>query len=144
LARQNYETYCPMVLKRRSHARRVDEVRKPLFPGYLFIHLAPLRERWRPILSTIGVRKLVHFGETLGTVADGFVQSLRQREKDGVILPDAPCYRVGQQVRLSEGPFDGVVATILSMNEKQRLVLLMDVLQRPVRVTVATHQVTAK
>lgn len=144
LTRQNYETYCPMIIRRRSHARRVDMAPRPLFPGYLFISHEPGHTRWRPILSTVGVRTLVHFGETLGTISDDFIHSLRQREKDGLIANPEPSYHVGQQVRLAAGPFDGVVATILSLGEKERLVVLLDIMQRQVRVKVRTDQVTAE
>lgn len=140
LVRQNYETYCPMILKRRSHARRVEEVVRPLFPGYLFVNIGPGRERWRPILSTIGVRAVVHFGETLGKISGEFIHSLRLREKDGLILvPETP-YHIGQQVRLGSGAFDGVVATVLAVDEKQRLTILMDILQRQVRVKIKPSQ----
>jgi transcriptional antiterminator RfaH len=132
-----------MLLKRRSHARRIEQVRRPLFPGYLFIHVDPLREQWRPILSTIGLRTLIRFGDRFGTITDDFIVNLRQREQDGVIaLPETP-FKVGQQVELGAGPFDGVVATILSVDEKQRLVILMDILQRPVRAKVRADQVRA-
>jgi transcriptional antiterminator RfaH len=141
LVRQHYETYCPMILKRRSHARRVEEVIRPLFPGYLFARLDPLRERWRPIASTIGVRSIVHFGETLGTISDDFIHSLRLRENDGLILSPKTTYQVGQQVRLNAGAFDGVIATVLAVDEKQRLTILMDILQRQVRIKVRHDQV---
>jgi transcriptional antiterminator RfaH len=142
LVRQNYEAYCPMMLKRRSHARRVEEVARPLFPGYMFVHVDPVRERWRPILSTIGIRTVVHFGERLGALNDEFIHSLRMREKDGLILPPETSYQVGQRVRINSDAFDGVVATVLSVDEKQRLTILMDILRRQVRIKVRTDQVT--
>jgi transcriptional antiterminator RfaH len=143
LSRQGYDAYCPMIIRRRSHARRVEDVRRPLFSGYLFAGVNKSCERWRPILSTIGVRTLVHFGETLGTIREEFIDSLRRREKDGLItLPETP-YRVGQQVRVAGGAFDGVVATILSLDERQRLVVLMDLMKSQVRVKLRSDQVMA-
>lgn len=141
LVRQNYEAYCPMILKRRSHARRVEEVARPLFPGYLFVNIGPACERWRPILSTIGVRTVVHFGENLGKISGEFIHSLRMREKDGLILAPEKPYHIGQQVRLSSGAFDGVIATVLAVDEKQRLTILMDILQRQVRIKVKPSQI---
>ena len=44
LERQGFVTYCPVVRRRRSHARRVDEVLRPLFPGYLFVNVSLERE----------------------------------------------------------------------------------------------------
>jgi transcriptional antiterminator RfaH len=144
LSRQNYETYCPMMLRRRSHARRVDQVARPLFPGYLFIHADPACDRWRPILSTVGVRSIVLFGQTPGMIDDAFIHSLRLREKDGLILPPENHYHIGQKIRMSAGPFDGMAATVVSLNEKHRLVVLMNILQSQVRVKVRADQVAAR
>src|SRR5262249_29633278 len=51
LRRQQFEAYCPMLRKRRSHARRVELVLRPLFPNYLFVRANAQLARWRPILS---------------------------------------------------------------------------------------------
>ena len=50
-------------------------------------------------------------------------------------------YRVGQQIRLAGGAFDGLVATIIEMHERDRLTVLMDLLNRPVKVKVEETQV---
>jgi transcription elongation factor/antiterminator RfaH len=141
LRRQGFEVYCPLMRRRRTHARRVENVLRPLFPGYLFVHVEEERTRWRPILSTVGVRALVRFGDRLALLDKALMQSLRAREVDGVIARPAMPYRVGQRVRLDGGPFDGVVATILSLDEKDRLVVLMELLQRGVQARVTTGQV---
>ena len=36
LEQQNFLTYVPRVMQRRSHARRIEKVLRPLFPGYIF------------------------------------------------------------------------------------------------------------
>jgi transcriptional antiterminator RfaH len=143
LARQDFEAYCPMIQRRVRHARRTREVLRPLFPGYLFVRIDPDLQRWRPILSTYGVRALVRFGERLSYVEDGLVQSLKAREVEGVITIPAEPYRVGQQVRISGGPFDGLAATIIEMDEKDRLVVLMRLLNQSVNVKVAARDVCA-
>jgi transcriptional antiterminator RfaH len=141
LARQQFFAYCPMVRKRVRHARRSRDVLRPLFPNYLFVHAHPDVQRWRPILSTIGVRSLVRCGDQLSFLDDVFIRSLRAREIDGAIVRPASPYRVGQQVRVMGGGFDGLVATIIEMDEKDRLVVLMDLLSRPVKIKVPAELV---
>ena len=117
LRRQRFPTYCPVVWRRRSHARKVDEVRRPLFPGYLFVQVEPEKTGWRPILSTYGVRTLVRCGNQPGLVDARFIHALRAREIDGAIVrPQAP-YRIGQKVRVTGGAFDGIAATVVSLDE---------------------------
>src|SRR5262249_21254883 len=91
LKRQNYETYLPRLRKRRRHARRVDTVLRPLFPGYLFVSFDPSRDPWRAINSTIGVIRLVGFGDVLVPVPDKVIEGLRSLEDDkGIIVGAGP------------------------------------------------------
>jgi transcriptional antiterminator RfaH len=118
-------------------------VLRPLFPGYVFIHIDPERDRWRPILSTIGVRTIIRFGETIGALPESFVDSLRAREEDGAIPVPRPreYYSPGQKVLLREGPLDGLIATVLLADDKERLLVLMQILKRSVRVSVPVDSV---
>jgi transcriptional antiterminator RfaH len=142
LQRQGYRAYCPVIRRRRSHARRMEEVLRPLFPGYLFARVDVDAQRWRPMLSTLGVRSLVQCGDRLSLIDDAFVQSLKSREHDGVIVrPESP-YRVGQEVRVAGGPFDGLVATIIGMHERDRLTVLVGLLSRAVKVQIGDRQIS--
>jgi transcriptional antiterminator RfaH len=138
LLRQEFMVYCPMIRKRVSHARRMHDVLRPLFPGYLFVQMDP---RWRPILSTVGVRTLVHFGERLSMVANEFIDSLKAREINGAIVRPSTPYTVGQQVRLVGGSFDGLVADIIEMHERDRLTVLMDLLNQKVKTKLSAAQI---
>src|SRR5262249_41501534 len=80
LTRQGFDAYLPRYLKRRRHARRIDTVAAPLFPGYLFVTVDMVRQRWRSIHSTIGVTRLVCNGDAPTPVANTVVETLRARE----------------------------------------------------------------
>jgi transcriptional antiterminator RfaH len=140
LRRQNFRVYCPMISRTIRHARRHLKALRPLFPGYLFVQVVPTMEQWRPIASTTGVRNLVRFGDELGLLEDGLIEGLKARERDGVIAPPQVHYRAGQNVQLVGGPFDGVIATILSASEKDRLVVLINLLHTSVRATLDMAQ----
>jgi transcriptional antiterminator RfaH len=141
LHRQGYATYCPMIRRRITHARRTRDALRPLFPGYLFVDVGPLKGIWRPIQSTFGVRSVVRNGERIARVPDGLIAALRTREIDGVIQRPAAPFKVGQQVRVASGAFDGLVGRIVEMSEKDRLVVLMDLLNQSVRVKLSSGQV---
>ncbi len=99
------------------------------------------RRSWRPLLSTRGVRSVVSCGETPSTLKNAFIESLRAREVDGAILRPAIPYSVGQRVRLNQAAFDGLVATIIDIDEKDRVVVLLELLSRPVRVNVKSTDI---
>jgi transcriptional antiterminator RfaH len=142
LGRQAFHTYCPMLRKRVRHARRTQDVLRPLFPGYLFVLADPNLKRWRPILATYGVRNLVRCGDRPGLLDPEFVDCLKASEVDGAVVRPAWSYEAGQVVKMAGGAFDGLIATILERDGKDRLIVLMDLLNRPTKVKVATWCVT--
>jgi len=91
LARQSFATYCPMLRVRIRHARATRQALRPMFPGYVFAAVASDLQRWKPILSTFGVRSVVRSGDRLSFLPEGFINALRAREIDGaVVRPTAP------------------------------------------------------
>lgn len=141
LERQGFEAYYPRVSKRIRHARRAMVVERPLFAGYLFARVD--LGHWRPVLSTLGVRSLVRSGDGLSLLDDDFIRSLKARERDGLVCGADSSFRIGQQVRMEGGAFDGLVATIINLSEKERITVLMTLLSRSVKVHVATRDVVA-
>jgi transcriptional antiterminator RfaH len=143
LKRQNFIAYCPMIRRHRSYGRRIASVLRPLFPSYLFVSTGTNFGRWKPILSTYGVRTVVRNGQRIATIDDDFIAHLRAREVDGVVVRPSEPYRIGQSVAIAGGPFGGLMATIIDMNENDRIVVLLDLMNRSTSVTLSTHQVTA-
>ncbi len=141
LLRQHFDTYCPMLRKSVRHSRQRREVLRPLFPGYVFVVRPCVVTRWRPILSTFGVRNLVMAGAAPAVIDGRFVLALKARELEGaIVLPDTP-YHAGQKVRMLGGAFDGLVATILDLDEKGRITVLLEILNQSVRVRTDLHGV---
>lgn len=136
LRNQGYETYVPVLRKQIRHARQVRSVHRPFFPGYLFVRLAPPQMRWRPILSTIGVRTVVCMGDTPCIVPKAFIDDLKSREKEGVIMRPAITPQIGDAVHIGHGAFEGLAGKLIGLTESDRLIVLMNFLNRPVCVTV--------
>ena len=139
LLNQGYGPYLPTIRKQVRHARKVHDVLRPLFPGYLFVRIEPAEQQWRPILSTVGVRSVVRTGDTPCVVPEAFVQDLKKREDDGIIVRASSSRRIGETVRIAYGAFDGLVGKIISLSEKDRLVVLTEFLNRPVRVKISEN-----
>ncbi len=143
LERQDFTVYCPMLKKRVRHARQTRDVMRALFPGYLFVQMPRETARWRPISFTTGIRHLVKCGDGPGVVGDSFVRALKAREINGAIVRPAEPYRIGQPVRLTGGALMGQIATIIELDERDRLLVLMQLLSRPVKVRVEAADVAA-
>lgn len=144
LHRQEFVTYCPYVIKTQRRKGRPDcAARVPLFPSYVFVALDLDGQRWRPLLSTFGVRAVVRVGERPGIVPAGFIDALQARETDGVVTAWRDPLHCGQQVQLRSGALEGLVGTIVEMDEKDRIVVLMQMLNQHVRVKVDRRQLAA-
>lgn len=144
LERQGFTAYCPRIWKQRRHARRVDQVRVPFFPGYLFVLIDLARQRWRPIRSTFGVRRLVQFADRPAPVPDGVVERIRARETaDGAIPAAPPPFRPGQPVRVAHGAFADVDGLFDCAVDQHRVVLLLNLLGGRVRVRLPALAVEA-
>lgn len=135
LARQGYETYLPLAPVRRRRRERSYLEPGPMFPRYLFILLSEGIDDWGPIRSTLGVASLVRFGQTVARVPDKLIATLKTREDEHGIqkLPEKT-YLPGDKVRISGGPFEGYEAVIHATSSRERVILLMKVIENFVKV----------
>lgn len=134
ITRQGYEAYCPTIRRKRAHARKVEIVRRPLFPSYVFARLLPERPQWRPLVSTQGVRNVVRFENRLGFMPAGLIDQLRRFEADDMLEQmAAPSFEPGANVKVIEGPFRSFIAKVLSVDERGRIWLLLDCMGQAVR-----------
>ena len=145
LARQDFETYLPRYLKRRRHARRTEMVAAALFPRYVFVSIDLMSQRWRSILSTTGVLRLVCNGNQPAAVPRGVVEALKAREEiDGFLhLHQGAHFRPGDEVRVVEGAFAATLAIVEGITDRERVTILLDLLGRKVRVGVGAELLTA-
>jgi transcriptional antiterminator RfaH len=145
LKRQGYNAYLPRYLKKRSHARRVDWVPRPLFPCYLFVEMDVETTQWQAIRSTIGVSHFICLGEFPAPVHEGIVEAIIAREDDRghVGLSLDILFEQGQEVEITNGPLAEISAIFDCVDDKDRVYVLMDLLGRQVRVRVPLEAVQA-
>ena len=137
LSRQGFETYLPHYLKTRRHARRVDRVRAPLFPRYLFVRIDPERQRWRTVNSTFGVGHLVCQGEHPAAVPDRLIEEIRRHEdvSGAVRLSRIERPVPGDRIRVVAGPMIDLMGIFECERDDDRVVILLDLVGRLTRVT---------
>jgi transcriptional antiterminator RfaH len=129
LQRQGFEAFLPLIEKNRSHARRVDKVLRPFFPGYLFVRFNSNITPWRSINSTIGVRHILINNGKPHPVVKNFVEILLSRlNVRGAIEERERPLTVGSKVEIATGAMQGQIATILSANERGRVKILLSIM----------------
>lgn len=142
LERQNYTVYLPRARQaRRRQGRRVMTI-EPLFPRYLFIHLDSQIDNWAPIRSTLGVACLVRFGQLPALIPSSLVRFLKDREGVAGLHEWAePDYHEGDRVQVVEGAFQGYTGILMARTSRERVVVLLELLGRPVPTQVAISQI---
>ena len=145
LLRQGYLAYLPRYRTRISHARRRQTVLRPLFPRYLFAGIDRASMRWRPILSTFGVADVVRAGDEPATVPSNIVATIRAREEAGDFdrLNLQHTLRLGEFVRVTAGAFEDMVGMLVELRDRDRIVVLLELLGRAVRAQLRAEAVEA-
>jgi transcriptional antiterminator RfaH len=145
LTRQGFATYLPRYRKRRRHARKVDMVPAPLFPGYLFVAVAMAAQRWRSIASTVGITRLVSNGSEPAPVPEQVIAMLRAREDESgfVRLERTSQFSIGDKVRVMDGVFTSCLGLVDGMVDAERIAILLELLGRKSRVILDTESIAA-
>lgn len=137
LSRQGIVSFCPQ--RRRTERRRGRMVTglRPLFPGYLFISIPRDAANWRSINATYGVVKVVCLepgrpSRVPTDLVNVLVASDASLDEDA--LPRG-LFNLGDDVRVAVGPFADLLARVEAMPEKDRVLVLLDMMGRKVRVT---------
>jgi transcriptional antiterminator RfaH len=146
---QGFSVYLPMMSRAVSHARRKKLVRRPVFPGYLFLHLAPDERDWHAISATRGTLAPVRFGNVYVPVPDWVIEGLKQKE-DAVTraMPLNELKRAklapGMEVEVEVNRRVRTEGLILSFNGQNNVMVLLNLLGREVRASIPLERVERK
>ena len=142
LKRQGFSVWMPICEQIIRHARKSKRVWRPLFPGYLFINLDVETAQWRSINGTIGVNRIVSFGQRPAPVAAQFIDALQNIEaNEGLVAVNGDDLLPGQDVEILSGPMAGTIAKLLSLEAGDRVTVLLNMLGHFVRGKVLREHV---
>jgi transcriptional antiterminator RfaH len=131
LQRQGFEAWLPMLTVEKVLRGKLANVTEPMFSRYLFIRLDTEQTNWSPIRSTLGVSRLVSFGNRPAVVADELIQALQtvpQRAPERLFQP-------GQTIKIVSGPLKGIEGIFQQADGEHRAMVLIDLLNKQHRVT---------
>ena len=144
LKRQGFSVWMPICERIIRHARKSKRVRRPLFPGYLFINLDVKTAPWRSINGTIGVNRIVSFGQGPAPVGGQFIAALQHIEaNEGLVAANGEALLPGQDVEILSGPMAGTIAKLLSLEAGDRVTILLNMLGHFVRGQILREHVAS-
>ena len=126
LAAEELPHYLPLISSVRRYGSQTKKFTKPLFPGYVFVQVSPLRKARifqqdlvaRAIEIEDETRFLRQVEEVRAIVASGYELSVR------------PLLTRGRRVRITGGPLRGLEGFVDDPANPQGVVLAVDVLQQ--------------
>lgn len=113
----------------------MKRVTAPLFPGYVFVHVNQ-EERVR-VLQTAGMVRIVSVAgrpSPLNAEEVAMLQACAARPRE---FEPHPFLRVGQRVRVKQGPFAGWEGVLAYKKNSARLVVTLEQIMRSVAVDLA-------
>lgn len=132
LERQGYECYLPIIATEKMVRKKIKIEKEPLFSRYLFVRLELANQGHSilPIRSTLGVSKLVLFGEKPAMAEDSLIEFLKTKEEVSLVQP-IKLFSPGEKVLVKEGVFSGFEVIYQMSDPKQRAIVLIDLLSHP-------------
>ena len=144
---QGFVVYLPLIRKLVRHARRKEEVFRPFFPGYLFLHLAVEERNWVAIASTRDAIGPVHFGDQYVPVPDWIIDDLKAREEDGAIslaTVHKGWLSHGAAVDVTLGGDTITQGVVYSLRGEENVMVLLQLMGRQVKATIPLDQVAPR
>jgi len=112
-----------------KNGKKVEKM-KNLYPGYLFVEMIMTDEAWYIVRNTPGVTGFI--GSSGGgakpfPVSPEEIESILQRMgmSDHKVVID---FKVGDRVRILNGPFSGIEGTVDSLNDDSQSAMILTIL----------------
>ena len=139
LQRKGVEVFLPKIRVTRKRGLKRLTLHEPLFPGYLFVQIAPNLKSVHQVNWTPGVRRLLCAGEYPVPVPDEAIELIRQRVGPrGYIIPRLEQkFPPGTTVAVRFGPFAGLVGVVeRPVPARGRVRVLLELLNRQTPIEV--------
>ena len=112
-----------------------------MFPGYAFV---AIEAQWHTARWSIGVIGLIMDGLRPARVADHIIDEIRARERGGLVeLPRRDGFKIGEQVRILQGPLARHLGLYVGMRPCERVLVLLALLGGQQRVELPKDDVEA-
>ena len=126
LERQGFQTFFPQmkVTQRKENKFHVKNVY--VFPGYIFVCFDPRVITWTKINNTYGVSKILAFNKKPAEISSDLILELKKRYEINNNPTETENLQRGDTIKFYTGPFTDLIAKIESVDEKNRIWVLLE------------------
>jgi transcription antitermination factor NusG len=143
LQEKRIDTFLPLLSVKHQWRDRKRVIHPPLFPGYVFVRVAPALETRVSILRTDGVNGFVGVRGIGTPIPDREIETLQTLLEQRVPFEPYPYLKIGQRVCIRGGCLDGVEGVLTAVNGDQSLIVSVDLIQRSIAMRITGYTVQA-
>lgn len=139
LTEQKIHSFLPITRKVKNYRDRKKYIETPLFPSYIFIYLSSMQHYYAGMESG-GFLYYVKTGKGIARVSDDVVNNIRLATtfaKDLEVTNNH--FQPGQQLIISQGALAGLSCEVVKMNDKEKLLVRVGLLQRNILLTLSSE-----
>ena len=142
LRMRGIESFFPKLSLTKSALRKTQRV--SLFPNYLFVRFQSFENDYGSVVWCPGVKRIISFAGIPAEIDDSIIGFLmRQVQPDGLIAARSNI-KIGQQVTIEGGPFEGLVGIIQEPpNGKGRVKVLLQLMKQATKVDIPVQFIKA-
>ena len=146
LENQGFEIFLPIIVYEEIDQHKSTSL-ETMFPRYLFIRFNPEKDNWSHIRSTKGVSHLVLFGQEFAKVPNEVIVLLKQIVDDNDIFRQKITrqqFKEGDKLVIKEGILEGKEAIFISNKGKDRVQVLLRLVNQSVNTEIPASYVGQK
>ena len=126
LERQGFETFLPKMEMTQRQKNKFVPNNVYVFPGYIFVCFDPRTITWSKINSTYGVSRILAFNKKPSEISSDFILELKIRYEVNSNSIQKEKLQKGDSIKFFTGPFTDLIAKIESVDEKNRIWILLE------------------
>ena len=138
LVNQGFEIFCPFLPEVRKYKKVISSLNKPLFSSYIFTFLDIQNEKWFKINNTYGVQYLLGNANLKPTsISSSFIDNLKSVcNEESFINEYYFNFKENDKVKFINGPFINEIAEIITLDSKNRVLVLLNIFNNKIKVNV--------
>jgi transcription antitermination factor NusG len=141
LHEKSIHTFLPSYSTRRKWSDRECRLDRPLFPGYVFVHIVPTPDMRVTVLRTIGITEFVGNRGVGSPIPDSEIQAIQTVLNERVAFELCPYLKIGQCVRVRGGCLDGIEGILVGVNGDQSLVISVQSIERSLMIRIKGYDI---
>jgi transcriptional antiterminator RfaH len=131
----NLNSFLPTRKVLRTWHDRKKYIDEPLFPSYVFVHLTDGKGYYE-VMNSDGYLHYVRLGKEVARVSDSVIENIKLVvNHTEEIEVSVTRFQPGRQLVISQGALTGLSCEVVRVDDKQKLLVRVELLQRNILLT---------